>query len=132
VVLTNDFGQLRPGMYADVLLEVDLGEALVVPDDAVLDTGLRSVVFVSVGEGRFVPREVTVGDRAGGQAQILEGIEAGDQVVVKATFLLDSESRIRAALLPPPGEPVAGGHGAGHADGHGDGAEGGAATEAVR
>ncbi len=132
VVLTNDFGQLRPGMYADVLLEVDLGEALVVPDDAVLDTGLRRVVFVSVGEGRFVPREVTVGDRAGGQAQILDGLEAGEQVVVKATFLLDSESRIRAALLPPPGEPVAGGHDSGHADGGDNRDKAGTATGAVR
>jgi hypothetical protein len=53
-------------------------------------------------------------------------------VVVKATFLLDSESRIRAALLAPPGEPVAGGRESGHAAGHGDGADGGAAMEAVR
>lgn len=109
VVLTNDFGQLRPGMYADVTLDIDLGQALVVPDDAVLDTGVRQIVFVATGGGGFVPREVTVGDRTGGQAQILGGLEAGEQVVVKATFLLDSESRIRAALLPPPGEPAAGG-----------------------
>jgi len=119
VVLGNDFGQLRPGMYADVVLEVDLGEALVIPDDAILDTGLRSVVFVATGEGRFVPREVTVGDRAGGLAQILEGLDAGEQVVVKATFLLDSESRIRAALMPPPGAPAAGGHESGQMSYHG-------------
>lgn len=120
VVLANDFGQLRPGLYADVLLEVDLGESLVIPDDAVLDTGLRQVVFVATGAGRFVPREVTVGDRAGGQAQILAGLEPGEQVVVKAAFLLDSESRIRAALLPAPGEPAAGGHHAGHDSASGD------------
>lgn len=115
VVLDNGFGNLRPGMYADVLLEVDRGEGLAVPDDAILDTGRRQVVFVAEGGGRFVPREVTVGDRAEGLAQVLEGLEPGDQVVVKAAFLLDSESRIRAALLPPPGEPAAGGHtGGGH------------------
>lgn len=110
VVLDNGFGNLRPGMYADVLLEVDRGEGLVIPDDAILDTGRRQVVFVAEGGGRFVPREVTVGDRAEGLAQILEGLEPGEEVVVKAAFLLDSESRIRAALLPPPGEPAAGGH----------------------
>lgn len=110
VVLANDFGQLRPGMYADVLLDVDLGQALVIPDDAVLDSGLRQVVFVALGGGRFSPREVTVGERTGGLAQVLSGLEAGEQVVVKAAFLLDSESRIRSALLPPPGEPAAGGH----------------------
>jgi Cu(I)/Ag(I) efflux system membrane fusion protein len=110
VVLGNDFGQLRPGMYADVLLDVDLGQALVIPDDAILDTGRRQVVFVALGGGRFTPREVTVGERSDGRAQVLSGLEAGEQVVVKAAFLLDSESRIRSALLPPPGEPATGGH----------------------
>lgn len=110
IVLGNDFGSLRPGMYADVLLDVDQGQALAIPDDAILDTGVRQVVFIALGGGRFVPREVTIGDRAGGLAQVLDGIEPGEQVVVKAAFLLDSESRIRAALLPPPGEPAAGGH----------------------
>ena len=115
VVLENDFGNLRPGTYADVVLEVAQGDALVIPDDAILDTGSRQVVFVANGGGRFTPREVTVGDRSDGLAQIIDGLEAGEQVVVKAAFLLDSESRIRAALLPPPGEPAAGGHSAAHA-----------------
>lgn len=115
VVLDNGFGNLRPGMYADVLLEVDRGEGLAIPDDAILDTGRRQVVFVAEGGGRFVPREVTVGDRAEGLAQVIEGLEPGEEVVVKAAFLLDSESRIRAALLPPPGQPAGGGHdGGGH------------------
>jgi membrane fusion protein, copper/silver efflux system len=98
IVFANDFGLLRPGMYADVTLSVDRGEALVIPDDAVLDTGERRLVFVSLGDGRFAPREVEVGTRAGGKAQILGGLQAGEEVVVKANFLLDSESRIRAAL----------------------------------
>jgi RND family efflux transporter MFP subunit len=115
VVLENDFGNLRPGTYADVVLEVAQGDALVIPDDAILDTGRRQVVFVANGGGRFTPREVTVGDRSDGLAQVIDGLEAGEQVVVKAAFLLDSESRIRAALMPPPGEPATGGHGAAHA-----------------
>ena len=118
VVLGNDFGQLRPGAYAEVLLPVDLGQALVIPDDAVLDTGRRQVVFVALGGGRFSPREVSVGERSEGRAQVLSGLEPGEQVVVKAAFLLDSESRIRSALMPPPGEPAAGGHD------HGDGVAG--------
>jgi Cu(I)/Ag(I) efflux system membrane fusion protein len=77
---------------------MDRGEALVIPDDAILDTGTRRLVFVSLGAGRFMPREVEVGTRSGGKAQILSGLEAGDDVVVHANFLLDSESRIRAAL----------------------------------
>jgi RND family efflux transporter MFP subunit len=117
IVLDNGFGNLRPGMYADVLLEVDLGEGLAIPDDAILDTGRRQVVFVAEGGGRFVPREVAVGDRSEGLARIVDGIEPGDQVVVKAAFLLDSESRIRAALLPAPGTPAEGGHAGGHVDG---------------
>ena len=74
VVFANDFGLLRPGMYADVTLSVDRGEALVIPDDAVLDTGERRLVFVSLGDGRFTPREVEVGTRSGGKAQILGGL----------------------------------------------------------
>ncbi len=114
VVFANDFGLLRPGMYANVTLAVDRGEALVVPDDAILDTGERQLVFVALGEGRFAPREVEVGIRAGGQAQILSGLETGDDVVVKANFLLDSESRIRAALAGFGAETPTGGHAEGH------------------
>ncbi len=99
IVLDNGFGMLRPGMYANVTLLADRGETLVVPDDAILDTGERRLVFVCLGEGRFTPREVEVGVRSGGKAQILDGLAAGDQVVVRANFLLDSESRLRAALL---------------------------------
>lgn len=101
VVLANPFGLLRPGMYADVTLEVARGGGLVIPDDAILDTGPRRIVFLSLGGGRFSPREVEVGVRSGGRAQILSGLDEGQQVVVKANFLLDSESRIRASLAAP-------------------------------
>jgi membrane fusion protein, copper/silver efflux system len=114
VVFANDFGLLRPGMYANVTLSVARGEALVIPDDAILDTGERRIVFLSLGEGRFTPREVEVGTRSGGKAQILSGLEAGDDVVVRANFLLDSESRIRAALAGLGAETPVGGHAEGH------------------
>jgi Cu(I)/Ag(I) efflux system membrane fusion protein len=63
-----------------------------------MDTGERQVVFVSAGNGVFEPREVQVGIRSGGKAQVLSGIAAGEQVVIRANFLLDSESRLRAAI----------------------------------
>jgi multidrug efflux pump subunit AcrA (membrane-fusion protein) len=91
-------GRLKPGMFAAVSIAVDLGEQLVVDDDAVLDTGLRQIVFVDKGEGRLEPREVVVGDRADGLAIIARGLEAGERIVTSGNFLVDSESRMKAAL----------------------------------
>ena len=94
---------LKPAMFANVELLVDSGEGIVVPDSAVMDTGDRQVVFVDVG-GRFDPRRVEVGVRSDGRAQILSGIAEGERVVVRANFLLDSESRLRAAISGMDGE----------------------------
>jgi RND family efflux transporter MFP subunit len=102
----------RPGMYTDVVL--DLGEVagILIPDTAVLDTGERQIAFVETAPGRFEPRQLTVALRREGQAVITSGLAAGDRVAVKANFLLDSESRLRAAIsastrasgaVPPPG-----------------------------
>ncbi|MCU0291306.1 MAG: efflux RND transporter periplasmic adaptor subunit [Thermoanaerobaculaceae bacterium] len=99
---------LKPGMFATVELAIQAGDGIVVPDSALLDTGERQVVFVSVGEGVFEPRVVTVGVRSGGKAQVLSGVAAGEQVVIRANFLLDSESRLRAALAAPPPTPGSG------------------------
>jgi RND family efflux transporter MFP subunit len=88
---------LKPGMYVDVIPEVETQTGVVVPDSAVLDTGVRQVVFVEKG-GAFEPREVRVGSRGDGKALILQGVEAGERVAVAANFLLDSESRLRAAV----------------------------------
>jgi RND family efflux transporter MFP subunit len=89
---------LKPGMFANVELESEAVEGIMIPDSALMDTGERQVVFVSAGDGVFEPREVTVGIRSGGKAQILAGVAAGEQVVIRANFLLDSESRLRAAI----------------------------------
>ncbi len=88
----------RPGMYADVVL--DLGEVtgILVPDTAVLDTGERQIAFVETAPGRFEPRELAVALRREGQAVVSAGLAPGDRVAVKANFLLDSESRLRAAI----------------------------------
>lgn len=95
---TNDDLRLKLGMYMDVTIDMETAQGVVVPDSAILDSGVRKVVFVDNGK-RFEPRQVTTGLRGNGLAQILSGLDGGERVVVKGNFLLDSESRLRAALL---------------------------------
>jgi Cu(I)/Ag(I) efflux system membrane fusion protein len=102
----NASGRLAPGMFATVSIAVDLGEQLVIDDGAILDTGRRKLVFVALGEGRFEPREVTLAQRGEGQAVVLAGLEENERVLTSGNFLVDSESRLKAALLQHAG----GGH----------------------
>jgi multidrug efflux pump subunit AcrA (membrane-fusion protein) len=97
--------RLRPGMYGDVALQVGASEAVVVPREAVVDTGEVQYVFVARSGGRFEPRRVSVGPQDAGQIAILKGLAEGERVVTTAAFLLDSESRLRAALAPAGQEP---------------------------
>jgi RND family efflux transporter MFP subunit len=90
---------LKPGMFVDVAIDVEPQNGIVVPDSAVIDTGVRKVLYVDLGDGRFAPREVQVGLRTEGQAVILSGLAAGEKVAVKGNFLLDSESRIRGTAV---------------------------------
>jgi multidrug efflux pump subunit AcrA (membrane-fusion protein) len=89
---------LRPEMYADVEILVPSEKALAIPQEAVLDSGTRKVVFVQKGEGKFLPREVTLGPRAAGYYPVLSGLKEGERVVSSPNFLIDSESRFQAAL----------------------------------
>jgi RND family efflux transporter MFP subunit len=91
---------LKPGMYANVELRSTLaGERTLAPRTAILDTGARQVAFVSLGEGRFEPRDVHVGvQTAGGDIEILDGLRPGEMVVTSGQFLLDSEVTVREAL----------------------------------
>lgn len=99
IELDNSNGKLRANMYAAVLLSGDLGnKGLSVPESAILDTGKRQTILVERGEGRFEPRQVKVGRRADGYVEILDGVTAGEKVVVSANFLIDAESNLRAAL----------------------------------
>jgi Cu(I)/Ag(I) efflux system membrane fusion protein len=93
-------------MYGDVLLEADLGERLSVPAEAVIETGTRSLVFVDRGEGLFEPRAVRIGLRAEETYEVLEGLAEGETVVVSGNFLVDSESRLKAALAALPQGPA--------------------------
>lgn len=92
---------LRPGMFVDVEVSTDTEPVISVPRGAVLDSGTRRVVFVEKEEGVFEPRRVTTGRRFGDRVEILGGIMAGEQVVASGNFLLDSESRMRAAAAAP-------------------------------
>jgi RND family efflux transporter MFP subunit len=94
----NADGSLRPGMFADVVAQLEKREGIVVPDSAVLDSGLRQIAFVERQTGIFEPREVRVVTRSDGKALIASGIREGERVAVRANFLLDSESRLRAAI----------------------------------
>ncbi|MBX6425547.1 MAG: efflux RND transporter periplasmic adaptor subunit [Variibacter sp.] len=96
----NPDGRLKADMYADVVFRIGADEApvLAVPDGAVIDSGTRQVVLVSRGEGRFEPRAVTLGRRGEGYREVLAGLQAGEEVVTTAAFLIDAESNLRAAL----------------------------------
>jgi RND family efflux transporter MFP subunit len=92
---------LRPEMVVDVELPIHLPPAVTVPLDAVVDSGARARVYVERGEGIFEPREVETGWRFGERVEILRGVRPGERVVVEATFLVDSESRLKAPASGP-------------------------------
>ncbi|MXS77933.1 efflux RND transporter periplasmic adaptor subunit [Nitrosomonas sp. JL21] len=100
IVLDNPAGLLRPDMYARVeFASFHTGnKVLTIPDSAVLDTGTRRMVLVDLGEGRYEPRIVKLGMHADGFTEVLGGIQAGEFVVVKANFLIDAESNMKAAI----------------------------------
>lgn len=94
----NPGGLLQPDMYVDVQISAGLGAHLAVPKEAILDSGLRKIVFLAQGAGHFQPREIRTGVSTDEYAQVLEGLLEGDVVVVSGNFLIDSESRLKAAL----------------------------------
>ena len=100
IVLPNPDGLLKPAMYARVEFASipSKDKVLTIPDSAVLDTGIRRVVLVDLGAGRFEPRTVKLGMHADGYAEVLGGLKAGEAVVVKANFLIDAESNFKSAL----------------------------------
>lgn len=91
-------GEIRIGALYQARFQAKATTGFVVPQDAVLRSGRREVVFLDLGNGRFRPVEVRTGTTSGGKTLVLEGVEAGDEVVVSAQFLLDGESRLQAAL----------------------------------
>jgi len=100
IELANPDNRIKPDMYADVVFAsgADAQPSLALPASAVIDSGSRQVVLVAKGEGRFEPRPVKLGRRGDGYVEVLDGLTAGEEVVISATFLIDAESNLRAAL----------------------------------
>ena len=97
--LDNRDGMLRPGMYGQVDVATRKGVGvLMVPSEAVINTGEVSYVFIARGDGRYEPRRVWTGRGDGDKVTVLRGLAAGDTVVASASFLIDSESRLKAAI----------------------------------
>jgi Cu(I)/Ag(I) efflux system membrane fusion protein/cobalt-zinc-cadmium efflux system membrane fusion protein len=101
-------GQLFPGMFAQVALDLPMGAQTVIPDTAVLRTGSHNVAFIDRGDGYLTPAEVELGPHVGDELIVLKGLVTGQQIVSSANFLIDSESQLQAAagafVPPPPGE----------------------------
>jgi RND family efflux transporter MFP subunit len=98
--------RMKPDMFVNVEFKASTAEHLTIPRDAVLDTGDRQTVFVDHGDGYLEPRTITVGERLGEIVTVTSGLQAGDRIVGSGTFLIDSESQLKAAvgnLGAPPG-----------------------------
>lgn len=98
IEVANEGYALKPDMFADVVLRRELGDALFVPESAVLRPGERRIVFLDLGDGTLAPREIETGARVEGGYAVLSGLAEGDKVVTSANFLIDSESSLKAAL----------------------------------
>jgi Cu(I)/Ag(I) efflux system membrane fusion protein len=114
IVLDNADLALRPGMFADVALEEDLGARLTVPKDAVMRTGTRDLVFVEEPGGRFTPRPIELGIELPDRWEVTSGLSDGERILSAANFFVDAESKLQAALAEggsaPPGHGEHGAH----------------------
>ena len=93
--IPNPGGQLKPQMFTSVVIKIDLGKKLAIPDDAVIDTGSRQIVYVDKGKGFFEPREVILGLKVDGMVEVTKGLKAGEKVASSANFLIDSEAKLK-------------------------------------
>ena len=98
IEIANPTGELKPDMFGDVVIASAAREAMLVPEDAVIDTGQRKIVFVALANGQLQPREIEVGLHAQGKYEVRRGLTQGDMIAVGANFLLDSESRLKGVL----------------------------------
>jgi membrane fusion protein, copper/silver efflux system len=93
--IPNPGMQLKPQMFTNIEVQINLGQKLAVPEDAVIDTGLRQIAYVDKGNGYFEPREVRIGVRADKMVEVTAGLKAGDKVAAAANFLIDSEAKLK-------------------------------------
>jgi len=102
--VSDSGGVLRPESYLSATIHAALGKRLAIPESALVDTGTRQLVYVETSSGTFEPREVRAGRRAEGYYEIVQGLKEGERVATSANFLIDSESRIRAATEKAAGQ----------------------------
>jgi Cu(I)/Ag(I) efflux system membrane fusion protein len=93
--ISNPSAQLKPQMFTNVEIRIDLGKKLIIPDEAIIDTGTRKIIYVDKGEGNFEPREILAGLKADGMTEVTEGLKAGEKVAASGTFLIDSEAQLK-------------------------------------
>ena len=107
LVFPNPGLKLRPGMYVNVGVKRPMGRQLVIPAAAAFHSGTKNLVFVSAGEGNIEPREVEFGSQVGDEIVVSKGLQADEEIVTSANFLIDSEAQLQAAagafVPPPPG-----------------------------
>jgi membrane fusion protein, copper/silver efflux system len=90
--------ELKPQMFSEVLLKIDYGNQIVVPPDAILDSGEKQTVFVALPNGYFEPREIKIGAKLDDKVIVLSGLKVGESIVTSGNFLIDSESRLKSAM----------------------------------
>ncbi len=99
--IPNPEGVLKPQMFTNVEIKINLGSRLAIPTAAVIDTGVRQIVYVDKGEGNFEPREVVPGLRSEDMVEIIRGLKAGEMVAASANFLIDSEAQLKGVAPLP-------------------------------
>jgi len=105
IAFANADGELRPEEFGEVVIRAHQREAIRIPADAIVNSGADQVVFISLGAGKFQPRKVTTGVSDGELIEATSGVQEGEAVVTRANFLVDSESRLKAALSGMVGSP---------------------------
>jgi Cu(I)/Ag(I) efflux system membrane fusion protein len=103
--LDNRDETLKPDMYANVELRVNLGTRLAIPQEAVIESGQKQVVFLHHGDGKLEPRLIKTGVKTGEWSEVLEGLKEGEHIVTSANFLIDSESRLKSVVESMGGMP---------------------------
>jgi membrane fusion protein, copper/silver efflux system len=94
-LIPNEDGRIKPQMFTNVEITIDLGRTLVVPAEAVINTGVRKIAYVDKGDGNFEPREVITGTETEKMVEITAGLKAGEKVASAANFLIDSEAKLK-------------------------------------
>ncbi len=106
--MPNEEGRLKPQMFTNVELKINLGRKLAVPSDAIINTGVRQVAYVDKGDGNFEPREVMTGVQTEHMVEVTAGLKAGEKVASSANFLIDSEAKLKGVEPLPRQKPRAG------------------------